>query len=148
VRVCVVVKDENIWLSQKAMSKVFGAQVPAVSEHLQNIYEDGELEQSTTISKMETIMNRGFRGEVSDEIEFYNLDAVISVGYRVNSSRATQFRVWATKTLKEFIQKGFVLDDDRLKQGERFFGKNYFRELLECVRSIRASRAEDMATNH
>ncbi len=134
-----VVQDETIWLTQKAMSELFGVQVPAISKHLKNIYDEGELSRDTTISKMETVVNRGFRGEVSQFVEFYNLDAIISVGYRVNSAKATRFRQWATRVLNEFIRKGFVLDDDRLKQGSDAFRKDYFRELLERVRSIRAS---------
>ena len=134
-----VVRDETIWLTQKAMSELFGVQVPAISKHLKNIYDEGELRRDTTISKMETVVNRGFRGEVSQSVEFYNLDAIISVGYRVNSAKATRFRQWATRILNDFIRKGFVLDDDRLKQGSDAFRKDYFRELLERVRSIRAS---------
>lgn len=134
-----VVRDETIWLTQKAMSDLFGVQVPAISKHLKNIYEEGELLRDATVSKMETVVNRGFRGEVSQSVEFYNLDAIISVGYRVNSAKATRFRQWATRILNEFIRKGFVLDDDRLKQGSEAFRKDYFRELLERVRSIRAS---------
>lgn len=138
-KINVVVKDETIWLTQKAMSELFGVQVPAISKHLKNIYDEGELVENTTISKMETVVNRGFRGEVTELVDFYNLDAIISVGYRVNSAKATQFRIWATNTLKEFITKGFVIDDERLKQGKTAFGKDYFRELLDRVRSIRAS---------
>lgn len=134
-----VVQDETIWLTQKAMAELFGVQVPAISKHLRNIFDEGELSRDTTISKMETVVNRGFRGEVSQFVEFYNLDAIISVGYRVNSAKATRFRQWATRVLNEFIRKGFVLDDDRLKQGSDAFRKDYFRELLERVRSIRAS---------
>ena len=134
-----IVRDETIWLTQKAMSDLFGVQVPAISKHLKNIYEEGELLRDATVSKMETVVNRGFRGEVSQFVEFYNLDAIISVGYRVNSAKATRFRQWATRVLNEFIRKGFVLDDDRLKQGSDAFRKDYFRELLERVRSIRAS---------
>ncbi|MBQ2378822.1 MAG: virulence RhuM family protein [Akkermansia sp.] len=134
-----VVRDETIWLTQKAMSDLFGVQVPAISKHLKNIYEEGELLREATVSKMETVVNRGFRGEVSQSVEFYNLDAIISVGYRVNSAKATRFRQWATGILNEFIRKGFVMDDDRLKQGSDSFHKDYFRELLERVRSIRAS---------
>jgi len=138
VEVEVTVKEETIWVTQKTMSAIFGVGIPAVNKHLINIYEEGELEQGATISKMEIVQNEGSR-EVARMVDFYNLDAIISVGYRVNSRRATQFRIWATSTLKEYIQKGFVLDDDRLKQGQAFFGKDYFRELLERVRSIRAS---------
>ena len=134
-----VVRDETIWLTQKAMSDLFGVQVPAISKHLKNIYKEGELLRDATVSKMETVVNRGFRGEVSQSVEFYNLDAIISVGYRVNSAKATRFRQWATRILNDFIRKGFVLDDERLKQGSDAFRKDYFRELLERVRSIRAS---------
>jgi hypothetical protein len=139
IKIDVVVKDETIWLTQKAMAALFGVQIPAISKHLKNIYADGELQENTTISKMETVVNRGFRGEVKEVIEFYNLDAIISVGYRVNSAKATVFRQWATKTLKEFITKGFVLNDEQLKQGKITFEKDYFRELLERIRSISAS---------
>lgn len=139
VKIGVVVKDETLWLTQKAMGELFDVKVPAISKHIKNIYKEGELSEDTTISKMETVVNRGFRGEVAEEIDYYNLDMIIAVGYRVNSKRATDFRIWATKTLKEFITKGFVLDDERLKQGRTAFGKDYFRELLDRVRSIRAS---------
>ena len=139
IKIDVVVKNETVWLTQKAMAALFGVQVPAVNKHINNIYEEGELSENTTVSKMETVVNRGFRGEVFEAVDFYNLDMIISVGYRVNSAKATQFRQWATKTLKEFIIKGFVLDDERLKQGKTAFGKDYFCELLERVRSIRAS---------
>jgi len=135
----VVIKDETLWCTQKAMAQLFGVGVPAISKHLSKIYEEGELNKDVTVSKMEIVVNRGYRGEVKELIDFYNLDAIIAVGYRVNSSKATRFRQWATKVLKEFIQKGFVLDDERLKQGKTAFGKDYFRELLERVRSIRAS---------
>lgn len=138
-KVQVVVRDETLWMTQKAMSELFGVQVPAISKHLKNIFESGELQESTTVSKMEIVVNRGFRGEVTEETTFYNLDAIISVGYRVNSVQATRFRQWATKVLNEYIRKGFVLDDDRLKQGKTAFGQDYFLELLERVRSIRSS---------
>ena len=138
-KVQVIIKDETIWCTQKAMSQLFGVGVPAISKHLSNIFDEGELSRDTTISKMETVVNRGFRGEVSEEVDFYNLDAIIAVGYRVSSLRATRFRQWATRVLNEYIRKGFVLDDDRLKQGIAVFGKDYFRELLERVRSIRTS---------
>jgi len=138
VKVDVVIKDETIWLTQKAMGMLFDVQTPAINKHLKNIFEEGELDEKATISILETLQTEGTR-EVKRNIEYYNLDAIISVGYRVNSAKATQFRIWATKTLKEFIQKGFVLDDDRLKQGSSVFGKDYFRELLDRVRSIRAS---------
>lgn len=102
VKIEAVVKDETLWLTQKAMAELFGVKVPAISKHLKNIFEEGELEESVTISKMETVVNRGFRGVVSEMVDFYNLDAIISVGYRVNSAKATHFRIWATKVLKEF----------------------------------------------
>jgi hypothetical protein len=138
VKVDVVVKDEMIWLTQKTMAALFGVQVPAINKHLSNIFDDGELQREATISILEIVQIEGNR-DIARKIEFYNLDAIISVGYRVNSSKATAFRIWATQTLKEFIIKGFVLDDERLKQGKTAFGKDYFRELLERVRSIRAS---------
>ena len=137
VKVEVFLNEETVWLSQKAVAALFGVQVPAISKHLDNIYESGELTREATISVLETVQIEGNR-EVKRNIEFYNLDAIISVGYRVNSRQATQFRIWATNTLKEYIIKGFILDDERLKNG-RYFGKDYFRELLERVRSIRAS---------
>ena len=138
-KVQVVIKDETIWCTQKAMAQLFGVGVPAVSKHLKNIFEEGELSHEMTISKMETVINRGKRGEVNEFIDFYNLDAIIAVGYRVSSLKATRFRQWATKILNEYIRKGFAMDDERLKQGTALFGKDYFRELLERVRSIRAS---------
>lgn len=138
VSVNAIVKDESIWLSQQGMAELFGVQKPAISKHLANIYEEGELLECSTISKMETVEQEGSR-MVRRERMFYNLDAIISVGYRVNSRRATNFRIWATGVLKEYMVKGFALDDDRLKQGKDAFGKDYFRELLERVRSIRAS---------
>lgn len=138
VRIEVIFKDETFWLTQKKMAELFGVEVPAISKHLKNIYAEGELQANSTISKMETVVNRGFRGEIKEKIDFYNLDAIIAVGYRVNSINATQFRIWATKTLKEYIIKGFVLDDERLKQGKQF-GKDYFDELLARIREIRAS---------
>jgi hypothetical protein len=137
VKVEVILNKETVWLTQKAMAQLFGVKVPAISKHLDNIYETGELSKDTTVSILETVQTEGGR-EVRRNIEYYNLDAIISVGYRVNSAQATRFRIWATNTLKEFIIKGFILDDDRLKNG-RYFGKDYFRELLERVRSIRAS---------
>ena len=133
-----VIKDETIWLTQKAMSELFDVKVPAVNKHLTNIFESSELDESATVSKMEIVQEEGGRS-VKRDIVFYNLDVIISVGYRVNSLKATRFRQWATKILREFITKGFVLDDERLKQGETVFGKDYFKELLERVRSIRAS---------
>ena len=138
-KVQVVIKDETIWCTQKAMAQLFGVGVPAVSKHLKNIFDEGELSPEMTISKMETVINRGKRGEVNEFIDFYNLDAIIAVGYRVSSLKATRFRQWATTILNEYIRKGFAMDDERLKQGTAMFGKDYFRELLERVRSIRAS---------
>jgi len=138
-KVQVVVKDETLWCTQKAMAQLFGVGVPAISKHLNHIFEEGELSNNATVSKMEIVVNRGFRGEVTELVDFYNLDAIIAVGYRVSSLKATRFRQWSTKILNEFIRKGFVLDDERLKQGKTAFGKDYFRELLERVRSIRAS---------
>lgn len=138
-KVQVVIKDETIWCTQKAMAQLFGVGIPAVSKHLKNIFEEGELSPEMTISKMETVINRGKRGEVNEFIDFYNLDAIIAVGYRVSSLKATRFRQWATTILNEYIRKGFAMDDERLKQGTALFGKDYFRELLERVRSIRAS---------
>ncbi|MEI7597341.1 MAG: RhuM family protein [Bacteroidota bacterium] len=138
INISVRFENETFWLTQKAMAKLFGVEVPAISKHLKNIYSEKELTEDTTISKMETVVNRGFRGEVLEYIDFYSLDVVIAVGYRVNSKQATAFRIWATTTLKEFIIKGFVLDDERLKQGKTF-GKDYFDELLQRIREIRAS---------
>ena len=138
-KVQVVIKDETLWCTQKAMAHLFGVGVPAISKHLKNIFTEGELNPDTTISKMETVVNRGIRGEVNELIDFYSLDAIIAVGYRVSSLKATRFRQWATKILNEYIKKGFAMDDERLKQGTAVFGKDYFRELLERVRSIRAS---------
>ena len=141
VLVDVVVKDENIWVTQKAMAELFGVKVPAISKHLKNIFEEGELQQEVVVSKMEITTQHGALADKTQhhEANFYNLDAIISVGYRVNSLKATKFRIWATQILKEYMQKGFAMDDERLKQGKTFFGKDYFRELLERVRSIRAS---------
>lgn len=134
-RVQVVVKDETILCTQKAMAELFGVGVPAISKHLKNIFEESELQEDAVISILEITAadNKNY------SVSFYSLDAIISVGYRVNSMRATRFRQWATKILNEYIRKGFVLDDDRLKNGTKVFGKDYFRELLERVRSIRAS---------
>ena len=141
VSVNAYIKDETLWITQKAMAELFGVQVPAISKHLKNIFHEGELEEQVVVSKMEITTPHGaIDGKTQTmEAKFYNLDAIISVGYRVNSKKATHFRIWATKILKEYMQKGFVLDDDRLKQGKAAFGKDYFRELLERVRSIRAS---------
>lgn len=133
----VVFKDEAFWMTQKAMAELFDVNVPAISKHLSNIFEEGELFKEATVSKMEIVQMEGNR-KVKREPEFYNLDAIIAVGYRVNSKKATRFRQWATKTLKDYITKGFVLNDDMLKNGKPF-GKDYFDELLERIREIRAS---------
>ncbi len=137
VRVEVVYQDETFWLTINRMAELFGTSKQSISYHLQNIYSDNELNREATVKEILTVQLEGQR-EVSRKLEYYNLDAVIAVGYRVSSHQATQFRVWATQTLKEFIIKGFVLDDERLKQGKRF-GKDYFDELLERIREIRAS---------
>lgn len=137
IKVEVLLSNETIWLTQKRMAALFGVGVPAISKHLENIYDSNELQREATISILETVQQEGSR-EVKRKLEYYNLDAVISVGYRVNSTQATQFRIWATQLIKEYIIKGFAMDDERLKNG-RYFGKDYFRELLERVRSIRAS---------
>lgn len=140
-KVQVVIKDETIWCTQKAMAQLFGVGVPAISKHLKNIFDEGELTREVVVSKMETTTRHGaMEGKTqTSSVDFYHLDAIIAVGYRVNSAKATRFRQWATRILNEYIRKGFVLDDDRLKQGTAAFGKDYFRELLERVRSIRAS---------
>ena len=138
IKVNVIVKDETLWLTQKAMAELFDVNSQAITKHLKNIFDEGELLKEATCSKMEQVQKEGER-LVKRNVEFYNLDAIISVGYRVNSQKATKFRIWATGILKEYIQKGFVLDDERLKQGDTAFGKDYFRELLERIRSIRAS---------
>ena len=138
IKVNVIVRDETLWLTQKAMAELFDVNSQAITKHLKNIFDEGELLKEATCSKMEQVQKEGER-LVKRNVEFYNLDAIISVGYRVNSQKATKFRIWATGILKEYIQKGFVLDDERLKQGNTAFGKDYFRELLERIRSIRAS---------
>jgi hypothetical protein len=138
VNIEVFLKDETVWLTQKAMAELFCVNIPAISKHLSNIFENGELQKEATLSILETVQIEGNR-HVKRKMEFYNLDAIISVGYRVNSYQATQFRIWATKTLKEYIIKGFVLNDERMKQGNRVFGRDYFEELLERIREIRAS---------
>lgn len=138
-KVQVVVKDETLWCTQKAMAQLFGVDKSGISRHISNIYKTGELQQDTTVAKIATVVNRGIRGEVEELVDFYHLDMIISVGYRVNSAKATKFRQWATKILSEYIKKGFAMDDERLKQGTAVFGKDYFRELLERVRSIRTS---------
>lgn len=133
-----IVQDETIFLTQKAMAELFGVEVNTINYHLKEIYSSRELTEDSTIRKIRTVQTEGNR-QVERERAFYNLDAIISVGYRVNSQRATLFRQWATRVLNEFIRKGFVLDDDRLEQGNAVFGRDYFRELLDRVRSIRAS---------
>lgn len=138
-KVQVIIKDETLWCTQKAMAELFGIDKSGISRHITNIFKEEELQQDTTVAKIATVVNRGIRGEVEEMVDFYNLDMIIAVGYRVSSSKATKFRQWATKILNEYIKKGFVLDDERLKQGTTVFGKDYFRELLERVRSIRAS---------
>ena len=134
-KVQVVIKDETLWCTQKAMAQLFGVGVPAISKHLKNIFEEGELVADSVISKMETTAADGKNYTTT----YYSLDAIIAVGYRVSSLKATRFRQWATKILNEYIKKGFAMDDERLKQGNAVFGKDYFRELLERIRSIRTS---------
>ena len=140
IKVEVLLSNESIWLTQKRMAELFGVGVPAISKHLKNIFDSGELEESVVISILETTTEHGAVAGLmqTQQVKYYNLDAVISVGYRVNSAQATQFRIWATALIREYIIKGFAMDDERLKNG-RYFGKDYFRELLERVRSIRAS---------
>ena len=138
VTINAVVKDETIWLSQKGLAELFGCSIDNISLHLKNIYEEGELDEKATVEDFSIVQIEGTR-EVRRIKKFYNLDAIISVGYRVNSRRATHFRIWATSILREYMIKGFAMDDERLKQGKTAFGKDYFRELLERVRSIRAS---------
>ena len=135
VKIDTIFQHETIWLNQNSMAELFGVNVPAISKHLKNIFEEGELQKEATLSKMETVQNEGGR-QIKRNKEFYNLDAIIAVGYRVNSKRATQFRIWATAILKEYIIKGFAMDDERLKQSERW---DYFDEWLERIRDIRAS---------
>ena len=138
IQLAILLQDENLWLTQKGLAELFGVERSVITKHLRNIYDSGELDKVSTCAKFAQVQQEGNR-TVRRELEYYNLDAIISVGYRVNSSKATQFRIWATKTLKEFIIKGFVLDDERLKQGQTVFGQDYFRELLERIRSIRSS---------
>ena len=137
----VVMKDETIWATQKAIAGLFDVGVPAISKHLKNIFESGELDEKVVVSILENTTQHGaIAGKTqTKDVKFYNLDAIISVGYRVNSQKATKFRIWATDVLKDYIKKGFKIDVERMKQGEAVFGKDYFRELLETVRSIRAS---------
>jgi hypothetical protein len=138
VKIEVILQDETVWLPLNRIAELFGTSKQNISYHLQNIYKEKELERKATVKEILTVQQEGDR-EVSRNIEYYNLDAIISVGYRVNSAQATRFRVWATKTLKEYLIKGFALDDERLKQGKTLFGKDYFDELLERIREIRAS---------
>lgn len=138
VRLKVLVLDETVWLTQEGMQELFGKAKSTISEHISNVFKERELEREATVRKFRTVQTEGSRN-VERNIDFFNLDVIISVGYRVKSPQGTQFRIWATKTLKEYIIKGFALDDERLKQGKTVFGKDYFRELLERVRSIRTS---------
>lgn len=141
ISVNAIIKDETIWLTQKAMAELFRVDKSTISRHLKNIFQEGELDEKVVVAKSETTTQHGaIEGKTQNSLtNFYNLDAIISVGYRVNSRRATNFRIWATSVLKEYMTKGFAMDDERLKQGKTAFGKDYFRELLERVRSIRAS---------
>lgn len=141
VAVNAVLQNDSIWVTQKAMADLFDVNISSVSRHLKNIFEEGELDEKVVIAKIATTTQHGaIEGKTqTKDVNFYNLDAIISVGYRVNSRQATKFRIWATGVLKEYMIKGFAMDDERLKQGEAVFGKDYFRELLERVRSIRAS---------
>ena len=136
-----VIKDETIWLTQKGIAELFDVQTPAISKHLKNIFGEGELDETVVVSILEMTTQHGAianKTQISPT-KFYNLDAIISVGYRVNSRKATNFRIWATSVLKEYMTKGFAMDDERLKQGKTAFGKDYFKELLERIRSIRTS---------
>ena len=137
VKIEIYFQNESVWLTQQKIADLFGVSKSTISEHIKNIFESAELEREATVRNFRTVQIEGSR-EVARDLDFYNLDAIISVGYRVNSAKATQFRIWATKTLKEYIIKGFAMDDARLKNGQ-YFGKDYFKELLERVRSIRAS---------
>jgi len=137
VKIEVMFNDETFWLTQKRLAELFGVESNTITYHLKEIFKTGELDETATTRKIRVVQKEGNR-DVNRELDFYNLDAIIAVGYRVNSFQATQFRIWATKTLREYIVKGFVLDDERLKQGKRF-GKDYFDELLERIREIRAS---------
>jgi len=141
VAVNAIVRDDTVWLTQKAMADLFGVDKSSISRHLKNIFAEGELIENVVVAKIATTTQHGaIEGKTQSSLtQFYNLDAIISVGYRVNSRRATNFRIWATRILKEYMLKGFTMDDERLKQGKTLFGKDYFREILERVRSIRAS---------
>lgn len=140
-KVEVLIREETIWATQKTISQLFDVGVPAISKHLKNIFESGELDEEVVVSILENTTQHGaIDGKTqTNKVKYYNLDAIISIGYRVNSQKATKFRIWATDILKDYIQKGFKIDVERMKQGENAFGKDYFRELLETVRSIRAS---------
>ncbi|EMF0059625.1 virulence RhuM family protein [Enterococcus hirae] len=140
-KVEVLIREETIWATQKTISQLFDVGVPAISKHLKNIFESGELDEQVVVSILENTTQHGaIDGKTqTNKVKYYNLDAIISIGYRVNSQKATKFRIWATDILKDYIQKGFKIDVERMKQGENAFGKDYFRELLETVRSIRAS---------
>ena len=140
-KVQVVIKDETLWCTQKAMAQLFGVGIPAISKHLKNIFAEGELDKDVVVSKMEITTQHGAIEEKTQihKVDFFSLDAIIAVGYRVSSLKATRFRQWATKILNEYIKKGFAMNDERLKQGNAVFGKDYFHELLERVRSIRTS---------
>ena len=141
IAVNALVKDDTIWLTQKAMAELFDVSTSSISRHLKNVFDEGELDEKVVIAEIATTTQHGaMEGKTqTKDVRFYNLDAIISVGYRVNSRRATAFRIWATGILREYMIKGFAMDDERLKQGQTLFGKDYFRELLERVRSIRAS---------
>lgn len=138
VTVNAVIKDDTVWLTQKAMAELFGVDRSVINKHLNNIFNESELSKESTCAIFAQVQTEGNR-QVNRNVDFYNLDAIISVGYRVNSRRATNFRIWATSVLREYMIKGFAMDDERLKQGKTAFGKDYFKELLERVRSIRAS---------
>ena len=138
IKVQVIVGDDTVWTTQKGMAEIFNVEVPAISKHISNIIAEGELQEASTVSKMEIVQREGSR-DVKRPIEFYNLDMIIAVGYRVNSYNATKFRIWATNILREYLIKGFALDDERLKQGNNLFNKDFFKELLERIREIRAS---------
>ncbi len=138
VNISVILRDETVWLTQKVMAELFDVESHTINYHLQLIFQSGELLKEATTRKIRVVQSEGTR-QVKRELDFYNLDAIISVGYRVNSQKATQFRIWATKTLRDYLIKGFVLDDQRLKQGGQLFGRDYFDELLERIREIRAS---------
>jgi hypothetical protein len=138
VKVEIFLRDENIWLTQAKIAELFGVERSVATKHLQNIYNEGELKKDSTCAKIAQVQNEGGR-QVSRDVEFYNLDAILSVGYRVNSAQATQFRIWATERLKEYIIKGFTMDDERLKNPNTIFGKDYFEEQLARIRNIRSS---------